>query len=86
MSFTEYPAAPRSLDAEVAVAWNALVEALRRRDRGTFRGTTTPAGTSWLLSNVSATYALDPVAANTSAVAHVLGTLLTDLKAKGIVS
>lgn len=86
MAFVTYPEAPSTFDEQQRQAWNSLLDALRRRDVGTFRGTTSRRGSEWLLSNVSTTYSLDPVAANTSAVAHALGTLLTDLKNKGIVS
>ena len=86
MSFVSYPEAPVDFSPRERQAWNLLLEALGRRDKRTFSGSSTPTGTKWALANVSLTYSLDPVAANTSAVGHVLGTLLTDLQKKGIIS
>ena len=77
-----YPDAPKGLTVEQADAWNQLVRILEQRDRTTFAGTASPQA---YVVSVSASYAVSS-ASTLVQVADTLGTLLTNLKQKGMIS
>ena len=77
-----YPNAPAGATPDQRDSWNRLVQVLEQRDRRTFFGTASPQ--SYVVS-VSASYAVSS-ASTLVQVSDTLGTLLTNLKQKGIIS
>lgn len=77
-----YPNAPADFTLAQKDAWNRLIQILEQRDRRTFSGTASPQAYT---VSVSASYAVSS-ASTLVQTADTLGTLLTNLKQKGIIS
>jgi hypothetical protein len=79
--FVRYPGAPRSATPEMQGAWSQLIRNLELRDNQS------ASQEPYVISNVSVnrTYDVSAGQISVSVVANALGTLLQDLKLKGII-
>jgi len=77
-----YPDAPPGLTPEQDLAWTTLIKALRQRDGQSFFGTASPLP---YIVSCTASYRVSS-ASTLIQLSDTLGTLLTNLKAKGIIS
>tara|TARA_R110000782_G_scaffold62919_1_gene129107 strand:- start:103 stop:390 length:288 start_codon:yes stop_codon:yes gene_type:complete len=83
--FVRYPGAPRSATPEMTAAWAQLIRNLELRDNQS--SIEAASQEPYVISNVSVnrTYDVSVGQISVSVVANALGTLLQDLKLKGII-
>jgi hypothetical protein len=83
--FIRYPGAPRTETPEMQMAWSQLIRNLELRDNQS--NIDAASQEPYVISNVSVnrTYDVSVGQISVSAVANALGTLLQDLKLKGII-
>lgn len=83
--FVRYPSAPLTSTPEMKAAWSQLVRNLEQRDNQS--NIQAASKEPYVLSNVSVnrTYDVSAGQISVSVVANALGTLLQDLKLKGII-
>jgi len=83
--FVRYPSAPNTSTPEMKAAWSQLIRNLEQRDNQS--NIQAASQQPYVLSNVSVnrTYDVSAGQISVSVVANALGTLLQDLKLKGII-
>ena len=83
--FVRYPGAPRNATPEMQGAWSQLIRNLELRDNQS--NIEAASQEPYVISNVSVnrTYDVSAGQISVSVVANALGTLLQDLKLKGII-
>ena len=83
--FVRYPGAPRNSTPEMIAAWSQLIRTLELLDNQS--NIQAASQSPYVISNVSVnrTYDVNAGEISVSVVANTLGTLLQDLKLKGII-